>query len=126
MSQLKTLRAANSDPAQQNKQIKKKINQENSGGAITREEMSVHKSYQSPRILCARIIRLHREMQEASGRTLNQRGRDTSETNPITIKPEPVSHMAQQLSWVPLPASSQAPLTRKSFAFVSMCVSLDN
>ena len=29
--------------------------------------------------------------------------KDNSETNPITIKPKTVNHMAEQFSWVPLP-----------------------
>ena len=29
--------------------------------------------------------------------------KDNPETNPITIKPETASHMAEQFSWVPLP-----------------------
>ena len=32
--------------------------------------------------------------------------KDNPETNPITIKPETVSHMAEQFSWVPLPYCS--------------------
>lgn len=33
-------------------------------------------------------------------------GKDNPETNPITIKPETASHMAEQFSWVPLPYCS--------------------
>lgn len=42
------------------------------------------------------------------------------ETNPITIKSNPVSHMAEQLSWTPLPSYSptQAPLPNKVSCFV--------
>ena len=32
--------------------------------------------------------------------------RDNPETNPITIKPETASHVAEQFSWVPLPCCS--------------------
>ena len=32
--------------------------------------------------------------------------KDNPETNPITIKPETMSHVAQQFSWVPLPYCS--------------------
>ena len=37
-----------------------------------------------------------------------QLARDNPETNPITIKPENASHMAEQFSWVPLPCCSPA------------------
>ena len=50
--------------------------------------------------------------------------KDKPETNPITIKPETWSHMAEQPSWVPLPYGS--PLAKKVSCFVSMCVSSDN
>ena len=51
-------------------------------------------------------------------------GHEKPETNSITIKPETVSHEAEQFSWVPLPCCSLpgAP----SHLFVSSCVSLDN
>ena len=44
--------------------------------------------------------------------------RDNPETNSITIKPETVSHMAEQFSWVPLPCCSPPwrPFPIKSFA----------
>ena len=50
--------------------------------------------------------------------------KDKPETNPITIKPETWSHMAEQPSWVPLPYGSPpgCPLPRKSLA-LSACVS---
>ena len=35
--------------------------------------------------------------------------RNNLETNPITIKPETASHMAEQFSWVPVPYCSPAP-----------------
>ena len=40
------------------------------------------------------------------------------EINPITIKPETVSHVAEQFSWVPLPCCSppRCPFTIKSLA----------
>ena len=43
---------------------------------------------------------------------------DHPETNPITIKPETASHMAEQFSWVPLPCCSPAgrPFPIKSLA----------
>ena len=54
--------------------------------------------------------------------------KDNLETNPISIKPETTSHMAEQFSWVPLPSRSppQASLSNKASCFVSMSVSLDD
>ena len=53
--------------------------------------------------------------------------KDNPETNPITIRPETVSHVAEQLSWVPLPCCSlpRCLLPIKSLA-LSACVSSDN
>ena len=44
--------------------------------------------------------------------------KDNAETNPITIKPKTVSHVAEQLSWVPLPSCSPpgCPFPIKSLA----------
>ena len=44
--------------------------------------------------------------------------KDNPETNPITIKPETVSHVAEQFSWVPLPYCSPpgCPFPIKSLA----------
>ena len=44
--------------------------------------------------------------------------KDHPETNPITIKPETVSHVAEQFSWVPLPYCSPpgCPFPIKSLA----------
>ena len=44
--------------------------------------------------------------------------KDNRETNPITIKPETASHVAEQFSWVPLPwrAPPGCPFPRKSLA----------
>ena len=54
--------------------------------------------------------------------------KDNLETNPITIKPETVSHVAEQSSWFPLTQllSNGVPLPIKVSGFVSACVSLDN
>ena len=53
--------------------------------------------------------------------------KDNPETNPITIKPETASHMAEQFSWVLLPYfSPPGTLSNKISCFVSTCVSLDN
>ena len=53
--------------------------------------------------------------------------RNNLETNPITIKPETASHMAEQFSWVPLLCWS---LPWHSFpvvsGFLNMCVSSDS
>ena len=54
-----------------------------------------------------------------------QLAKDNSETNPITIKPESVSHMAEQSSWVPLRYCSPPSAFPIVSCLVSMCVSLD-
>ena len=53
--------------------------------------------------------------------------KDNWETNPINIKPETASHVAEQFSWVPLPCCSLpgCPFPIKSLA-LSASVSLDN
>ena len=45
--------------------------------------------------------------------------RDNPESNPVTIKPKTVSHLAVQVSWIPLPSSSlpRHPFPIKSLAF---------
>ena len=47
--------------------------------------------------------------------------RDNPEINPITIKPETVSHMAEKFSWVPLPCCSppRCPFPIKSLALLA-------
>ena len=47
--------------------------------------------------------------------------RDNAETNPTTVKPETVSHVAEQASWVPLPSCSPLghPFPIKSLALSS-------
>ena len=47
--------------------------------------------------------------------------RDNQETNPTTIKPETVSHVTEQFSWVPLLCCSP-PLQSKVSCFVSSCL----
>ena len=63
----------------------------------------------------APLVRIHSgwEMCMSSQRTLSQTtgqarwlARGNLETNPITIKPETVSHMAEQFSWVPFSCCS--------------------
>ena len=53
-----------------------------------------------------------------------QLARDNPETNPIPIKPEPASHVAEQSSWLPSPCCSPTgcPFPGKSLA-LSACVS---
>ena len=87
-------------------------------------------SYQCPRIFRAGS-HLGWEMCMPPRRTLSQTvgqakwlARDNSETNPITIKPETVSHAAEQFSWVPLLCCSlhRCPFPIKSFALsVHVC-----
>ena len=49
--------------------------------------------------------------------------RGNPETNPITIKSNTGSHVAAQLSWIPLPSCSlMGPLPNKVSSFVSMCL----
>ena len=52
--------------------------------------------------------------------------KDNLGTDPITIKPETSSHVAEQFSWVPLPLSTRAPFPNKISCFVSTCVSSDS
>ena len=85
-----------------------KTNQGNPGGTKRREETLVHTSYQPPWTLLSGI-HLDWEIQTPPGRALSQTkyrprwlARDNLETNPITIKPETVYHMAEQFSPVPL------------------------
>ena len=53
--------------------------------------------------------------------------KDKQETNPINIKPETASHVAEHFSWVPLPCCSlpRCPFPIKSLA-LSASVSSDN
>ena len=53
--------------------------------------------------------------------------KDNLDTNPITIKPKTVSHVAELFSWVPLPYCSLPGCPSPVIScFVSTCVSLDN
>ena len=81
-----------------------------------------------PRIPLA-SIHLGWAMRAPQGKTeLEWLATDHPETNPITIKPETASHMAEQLSWVSLPYCSppRCPFPIKFSCFVSTCVSSDN
>ena len=84
----------------------------------------------------APLVRIHSgwEMCMSSQRTLSQTtgqarwlARGNLETNPFTIKPETVSHMAEQFSWVPFSCCSlsKCPFSNSLF-FVSTCISWDN
>ena len=87
-------------------------------------------SYQPPWILLARI-HIGLATSTPPGRILSQNelARDNPETNPITIKPDTVSHVTEQFSWV----SSQSfslpghlfPI-KSAALFSSTCFSLDN
>ena len=98
-------------------------NCKNLGKVKRRGEMPVHMSYQPPRIL---LVGIHPgwAMSSPLGKTLSQDGlaRDSSETNPITIKPETASHMAEQFSWVPLtsPSPRRHPFPVKSLALSAL------
>ena len=77
------------------------------GKVKRREETPVHMSYQPPRLLLAGIhlgwavVRATRKDPESEWLA-----RDNPETNPITLKPETVSYVAEQSSWIPLPSCS--------------------
>ena len=83
------------------------------------EEMPVHMSYQPPRILLTGI-HLGWAVPRATRKDPESEwwARDNPETNPITIKPETASHVAEQSSWVTLPSCSPpgCPFPIKSLA----------
>ena len=94
--------------------------QENSGGAQRREETPAHyivlPTSQNPSCCNPSWLKdVH-----ATRKTLSQarKGPSNPETNLITTKPETVSHVAEQFSWVPLPYCSLpgCPLPIKSLA----------
>ena len=80
-----------------------------------------------PRILLT-AIHLGWVMHAPPGQTLSEwLAKDNLEINPIKIKPETSSHVAERFSWVLLPYHSPPRhLSNKSFCFVSSYVSLDN
>ena len=84
-------------------------------------------SYQSPRILLSGIY-LGSVCDTRKAPESEWLARDNLETNSITIKPEIVSHMAEPLSWDPLPCCSLpgARLPNKVSCLVSTYVSLDS
>ena len=57
-------------------------------------------------------------MHHQEGPWVRVTGQGQPRTNPITIKPDTASHMAEQFSWIPLPSSPppKFPFTIKSFA----------
>ena len=83
-----------------------KTNREDLGGARRREETT---SLPQPSWILSNGIHLGQEVHVPPGRTLGQTkygrarqlARDNQETNPIPIKPETASHVAEQFSWVP-------------------------
>ena len=91
------------------------------------QEMPVHRSYQPLRILMKSTLA---EQCVTPGRTLSQNDwlEANLRTNFITIKPKAVSHMAEQVSWFPLPSCSPPghSLPNKVSGFATMYVSLDN
>ena len=100
--------------------------QENSGGAQRREETPAHyivlPTSQNPSCCNPSWLKdVH-----ATRKTLSQarKGPSNPETNLITTKPETVSHVAEQFSWVPLCFCSlpRSPFPIKSLAS-SACVS---
>lgn len=63
-----------------------------------------------------------RSKQESQAPALELLARDTLETNPITVKPNPESHMVKQSS-VPLPCCSPPrPLPNKVLLYQHMCL----
>ena len=83
--------------------------QKNSGKVKSKEETPVPMSYQPPRIL---LTGIHHDwaMPSSPGRTLSQRDwPEQPETNPVTIKPGTVSHMAEQSSWIHFQGSDKSP-----------------
>ena len=81
-----------------------------------REETPVHMSHQPPRILLSGIhLGWAMPSKDPESEWL---ARDSLETNLITLKPETVSHVAEQFSWVPCPSCSlpRCPFPIKSFA----------
>ena len=72
--------------------------QERSKGDTTCPTTSQNPLWHPPRLNKVCIIRKDSE----SGWLV----KDNLKTNPITIKPETASHMAEQFSWVPLPSCS--------------------
>ena len=96
--------------------------QENSGGAQRREETPAHyivlPTSQNPSCCNPSWLKdVH-----ATRKTLSQarKGPSNPETNLITTKPETVSHVAEQFSWVPLPYCS---LPRRPFPIRSLALS---
>ena len=99
---------------------------ENSEGAKKKKTPAHNMPYQTPRILCIGIC-LGWELHAPPGRTLSQikarwPARENSETHPITIRPETVSHVAEQVSLTTL-FSIRARHSNEVFCFVSTCIS---
>ena len=97
---------------------------ENWLGTFGRDQKREEGDDQPPRILCIGF-HLGWAMHVPPGRTLNQTmgwtrwlARDKPQKNPVPLKPETVSHMAEQFSWAPLPRCSppRRPLPIKPLA----------
>ena len=106
-------------------------NQPGEFGSQRREETPVHNMSCQPSRNPPAGNHLDWEMHTPSGKALNRtkyghRQDDWPETtqkaNPITIKPETASHVAEQLSWVPLPCCS---LLERSFPIKSFALSVN-
>ena len=71
-----------------------------------------------PRIPLAAFILAEQCMRHQERPWIRMMAKDHLETNPITIKPETVSHATEQFYWVPLPYSSppRCPFPIKSLA----------
>ena len=94
--------------------------QERSKGDTTCPTTSQNPSHCHPSLLSN--VRTTRKDSE-----LEWLAKNNLETNPITIKPETASYVAEQFSWVPLPyCSPRVPFPSKISCFVSTYVSLDN
>ena len=101
-----------------------RIRHENSWGVERKEEMPAHNMGQPPRSSCTRILaeRCTRHQEGPESNQIWHKQDDWQETtrkaNPMTLKPETASHVAEQFSWVPLPCCSLSgpPFPIKSFA----------
>ena len=100
-----------------------KANRENLGGASRREEMTnLPESLVLESILAERYAwRLEGPWVRPNTGWAREVARDNLETNPIPIKPETESHMAEQFFWVSLPWCS---LPRHSFPIKSFALSI--
>ena len=89
-------------------------NRKSSGKVKRRHHMSDH----LPESFCLASIWLNKACTTRKDSDSEWLPKDNPETNPITIKPKTESHMAEQLSWLPLPYCSPpgCPFPIKSLA----------